>query len=219
MIALFAPLLLAAAARAAPAFVVESRRTIPGSGTTPLVLVVQSGSPWDDASLDRELAKVSAILARCERPLGETTVLSVRWSEDTLAKLREEDPYEAPAQLAAFDAPELPSGRPVGFLFSSGAIPSTAKAFNRTSSRALAARHPEAARLEGGFFITHDQGFRRARDVAPSYSTMAHELAHILGDFGHVPAPYNLMSDAEVPGAKTGDLNEAQCAAIRRYGR
>lgn len=213
-------LLLAAAAHAAPAFTVVERRSVPGAGDMPLVLVVESGSPWTDASaLDRELGKVSGILARCGRPLGETTVLTVRWSEEALAKLRDEDPYKAPAQLAAFDAPELPAGRPVGFLFSAGATPSTAKAFNRTSSRALAARHPEAARLEGSFFITADQGFRRAPDIAPSYSTMAHELVHILGDLGHVSGPYNLMSNAEVAGAKTGDLDDAQCAAVRSYGR
>jgi hypothetical protein len=219
LFALAAPAPAHAAAAGAPAFTVASRRVIPGAGATPLALVVEDGSPWNNlGALEAEVEKVSAIFARCGRPLGETQVLVVRWSADALARLRAEDPYKAPSQVSVMDEPQLPAGRPLGFLFSAGSVASTAKAFNRSAVEALARAHPEAARLKNTFWITADLEYRaRPKDIAPSYSMAAHELAHILGDLPHIDAPYNLMSNAEVPGAKTGDLDDAQCAAIRKY--
>lgn len=204
---------------AAPAFTVAAKRVIPGAGAAPLALIVEEGSAWNGLGvLEREVRKVSDIFARCGRPLGETQVLVVSWSPDALQRLRAEDPYKAPAQVSVMDEPQLPAGRPLGFLFAAGSVPSTAKAFNRSAVAALARAHAEAAVLKDTFWITADLELRaRPKDIAPSYSMAAHELAHIFGDLPHVAEPYNLMSNAEVPGAKTGDLSDAQCAAIRAY--
>jgi len=225
------PVAAAAAAPAAPvlkdppsfssgAFTVAARRAIPGTGATPLALIVEEGSAWNGLGVaEREVAKVSAIFSRCGRPLGQTQVLVVRWNPEALARLRAENPYKAPAQVSVMEEPQLPAGRPLGFLFAAGSVPSTAKAFNRSATATLERAHPEAAKLRDTFWITADLEFRvPPRDFAPSYSMTAHELTHILGDLPHVPEPYNLMSDSEVAGAKTGDLNDAQCASIRAFG-
>jgi len=50
-----------------------------------------------------------------------------------------------------------------------------------------------------------------------SYSTLAHELAHLFGDFDHINEMDNLMSNFEKPGSKTGRLNPEQCKMIQEH--
>jgi hypothetical protein len=230
MLALLAAVLLAAPARAAqaPLFEIVSRKVLyPASFlpvtpaaplTAPLALVVEAGSGWEAPGvLEGVLGKASAIFSRCGVTLGETEVLSARWSKEGLRRLNAVDPYAGPAEIAVMDEPLLPSRRPVGFFFATGSIPSTAKAYNATSVNAFKAQFPKAPLILDTFWITYDEGFRKPRpDTAESYSMAAHELTHILGDVGHTREHPNLMTDDDGPGSKSGDLTDAQCAAIRK---
>lgn len=232
MLALLAAVALAAPVRAVepsqPLFEIVSRKVIyPASYipatpaaklVAPLALVVEAGSGWEKPGvLEKELGKASAIFARCGVTLGETEVVSARWSKEGLRRLNVADPYAVPAEATVMGEPLIPSRRPVGFFFAKGSIPSTAKAYNATSVNVFKARFPEAASMLDTFWITYDEGFRPPKpDTAPSYSMIAHELTHILGDVGHTREHPNLMTDDESAGAKSGDLDDAQCAAIRQ---
>jgi hypothetical protein len=229
MLALLAALGLAAPVHAAdaPLFEIVSRKTIyPASfvpvtpaakQVAPLALVIESGTGWEAPGLlDKVLGKASAFFARCGVTLGETEVVSARWSKEGLRLLNVADPYKAPAEASVMPEPMIPARRPVGFFFAKGSIPSTAKAYNVSSTNVFNQRFPEAAAMSDTFWITYDEGFRPPKpDTAPSYSMMAHELAHIFGDIGHTREHPNLMTDDESAGAKSGDLTDAQCAAIR----
>lgn len=231
MLSLLAFVALAAPVRAAqppaPLFEIVSRKVIyPASFVpvtpaaplvAPLALVVEAGSSWEaPGTLEKELGKASAIFAQCGVTLGETEVVSARWSKEGLRLLNVADPYKAPAEASVMGEPLIPSRRPVGFFFAKGSVPSTAKAYNATSVNVFKQRFPEAASILDSFWITYDEGFRPPKpDTAPSYSMMAHELTHILGDVGHTREHPNLMTDDESAGAKSGDLDDAQCAAIR----
>jgi hypothetical protein len=223
-VALTAP----ARAQTPPRFTIVSRRAIdpasfipvtPAAPTVvPLELIVEEGSGWEvPGVLEPMLGKASAILSRCRVTLGGAEVLTVRWSADALALLNHEDPYKGPEQMSVLDEPTLPALRPVGFLFGRNSVPSTAKAYNKSSVDAFTARFPDAVRLLGTFWITRDQETRpRRADELPSFSIPAHELVHILGDLPHTPVRPNLMTESELPGSKTGDLDDEQCAAIHR---
>ena len=118
--------------------------------------------------------------------------------------------------MAVIDEPLLPAGRPVGFLFAKS-VPSTASAYNGDSVGRLSGTHPGAKRLLNTFWITIDQQVRaRPPDISESYSVFAHELTHLFGNLPHTPASPNLMTDADTPGAKSGDLLEEQCVEVRR---
>ncbi len=230
MFALALAALLAAPARAAgdaPLLTVVSRRTIatasfvpvsaPAPVTAPLSLVVEDGSGWDaPGRLEGVLGKASAIFARCGVALGDAEVVTVRWTPEALRRLNAVNPYAAPAETGVLSEPLLPRLRPVGFLFGR-TIPSTAKAFNQSSVEVFRRSHPEAAAMLDTFWITIDQETRpRRADELPSYSVFAHELTHLFGDLGHTPARPNLMTDADSPGSKSGDLLDAQCVEVRR---
>lgn len=220
--------LLAASARAQPPLVeVVSKRVIDpasfipvtpaGAASVPLALVVEDRSRWDaPGELEAVLGKASAILGRCGVTLGAAEVMTVRWSADVLGRMNHEDPYAAPVQSFILAEPRFPARRPIGFLFERS-IPSTAKAYNKESTDVFAARFPEAKNILDTFWITIDQLHRPLRtDEQASYSVFAHELVHILGNLPHTRAAPNLMTEAQSPGAKSGDLNDAQCVEIRK---
>lgn len=213
-----------------PLFSITSRRAIDpasfipvtpagatGATVVPLALIVEDGSGWETPGvLEAVLGKASAILSRCRLTLGGAAVLTVRWSPDALSLLNHEDPYHGPAQMSVMPEPAIPATRPVGFLFGRS-VPSTAKAYNKSSTDVFAKTFPEATRLLDTFWITRDQETRpRRADELPSFSVTAHELVHLLGDLPHTPARPNLMTESELPGSKTGDLDDEQCAAIQR---
>lgn len=202
-------------------------RTIPASAfspatpaaaqVVPLAIVVENGSPWTaPGTLERALGKTSAIFARCGVTLGDAQVLTVKWTDEGLKRLNKNDPYAGPAQIAVMDEPLLPTRRPVGFLFDKS-IPPVAEAYNDSSVNRFKGQFPAASKLLGTFWITQDELTRpRRKDEGPTYSVVAHELTHILGDLGHTDDTPNLMTNDESPNAKSGDLTDAQCAAVRR---
>lgn len=221
--------LMTASVRAAepPLFEVVSRRVIaPGAfvpatasapQVVPLALLVEDGSGWDAPGLlEHMLGKASAIFAQCRVTLGAAEVVTVRWTPEILRRLNNPDPYKGPAESAVMTDPLIPSRRPVGFLFGKNSVPSTAKAFNKSSTSVFASRFPEAKNILDTFWITVDWETRpRKVDEAASFSIPAHELTHILGDLPHTDASPNLMTNADGRGAKSGDLLPEQCEAIR----
>ena len=189
----------------------------PAAVVAPLALVVEEGSGWEaPGRLEAVLGKASAIFAQCGVSLGAAEVVTVRWSDEGLRRLNNTNPYDGPAQMAVMDEPLIPRRRPVGFLFGPKSVPSTAEAYNQDSVNAFG-RYPDAAKLLNTFWITFDEFTRKPRkDESPSYSTPAHELTHLFGNVGHTRASPNLMTDAEGPGAKSGDLLPEQCAEVRK---
>lgn len=230
------PVLPAAAADPAPKFAVVSRRVIEPSAflppadkaarAVPLSLVVEAGSPWSaPRALEAVLGKASAIFGACGLSLGRAEALTVAWTPRALDELNSQNPYFGPSQIHVIDEPQIPARRPAAFLFGPS-VPATASAYNLRSVGILSQSNPAAAKLLNTVWITSDWGSGKAWDpdyaggeIAPSFSVFAHELAHLFGNLPHIPEAPNLMTDADGPGAKSGDLNPAQCAEIRKlYG-
>jgi hypothetical protein len=218
---------LTAPARAAeaPLLVVVAERTIPPSAyvpapapgqiAVPLALVVEDGSGWDAPGLlEKDLGKASSVFAQCGVALGEAQVVTVRWSAEALRRLNDDDPYAGPSKMTVMAEPLIPKRRPVGFLFGKS-IPSMAEAYNKSTVDTFKGAHPDAALLLDTFWMTVDMQTRKLPSETPTYSLMAHELTHILGNLAHTTARPNLMNVDSTPGSSSGDLTPEQCAAIR----
>lgn len=218
-------LALPAAARQEPALrVLSARDILPASfipvspeqpKAPPMTLLVEQGSGFEAPGLlERMLGKASAILVPCGVSLGRARVRVVAWSARSLRELNIEDPYRGPAGLRVIADAAIPAERPLGLLFGARSIPSTAAAYNVSTGRSYSG-FPDFPKLVNTWWMTFDHESRAPRrDEAPSYSVAAHELVHLFGDLGHTDAAPNLMTNAETPGAKSGDLDAAQCAAV-----
>lgn len=188
------------------------------SATFKLALAAEQYSRWSDsATMLTTLEKVQKIIAACDIGISEVEYLVVTFSDDVLEPIRKPNPYKGPGELAMAQMNNLPRIRPLGFLFKDS-VPSTAKAYTRTSIDRLSSGTIDPRALLNTFFITHDWvDNSRVPGGTPSFDTTAHELAHLLGNIGHIALAPNLMSSLDGVGTKSGDLSQEQCAAMNTF--
>ena len=179
-----------------------------------LQLIVDEESDWAHvALLQKTLAKSSRILSRCRVGISQALVRKVRFSAEVIHALNNQDPYKGPSEVLLMGT-DLEATRPVGFLMDLKR-PSTAAAFNRTSIRRLSTTLSQVHVLAESFHITSDyRTNQRFPGALAGYDTFTHELAHLLGDLGHIPVRGNLMTSLDGRGAKGPGLTPEQCAAI-----
>jgi hypothetical protein len=184
----------------------------------PLALVANKNSYWSDRDKTRvAVDKLQQIFMTCDVAFSEVDFWVVKFSDDVLEPIRKPNPYKGPGEIAVAKLSNLPSVRPLGLLFATD-IPSTAKAYNAESVRRLRTATIDPSALLNTFFMTHDwYDNRRVPGGTDSYDTMAHELAHILGNMGHIDVFANLMSTYDGEGSKTGDLTPEQCELIQSF--
>ncbi len=186
----------------------------------PLSLVVESGSAWDDTTvIQKHLEKTSKILAKCDVRIYPVELTRVRVTPAAEALMRVNNPYAGAPELGFLNDSALPTQRPLGVLFGHRPYYQDAGAFPQTSVRGLSRLGIDHGPLEDIFFVT--EKYERdpvSRSYTATFSTFAHELVHVIGDItGHNMIVGNLMTSSDAPRAHSGDLNEEQCQAIRRY--
>lgn len=199
----------------------------PGAPDYELTLLVDQRGPWAGAlgraKLREGLLESAAIFARCGVNLRRAHVVET-WLDDALRDSFDPgaiNPYLPPPEVAVATRVAVPA-RPLVLALEKGST----RAFHKPAVERFVRQHPEnrhlldVATLSWSIARDYDERFF----VQPSYSLLAHELAHLLGDFGHVVSPVpNLMnsyegsSPREAGLAKSGDLLPEQCAAIASY--
>lgn len=184
----------------------------------PLQIFVDEGSEWaKPGEVAAQIRKASGIFRQCNVELGKTEIKVVKYSAAAVTALNNQNPYRGPSELVLMGG-ELTKVRPAVFLFGNQ-IASTAKAFSSTSISRLSMGSP--VDVKPLLNTTLLSGHHRTNDPIPgahsSYSTFAHELAHLLGDIDHVDLPGNLMSSRRAPGSKTSGLTPTQCEKIRQH--
>lgn len=190
----------------------------PGVQQIPLQLVVDETSKWAvNGELEAQVSKTSGIFRRCGIELGRVEIKLVRYSQATIDALNNPNPYRGPSEVILTKG-DLSDVRPLMWLFDNR-IASTAKAFNRTSIERLSRGSPVDVTplLHTSVMSGHHRTNTPIPGANPSYNTLAHELAHILGDLDHVDEADNLMSSRTVPNSKSGRLNPDQCKSIQEY--
>lgn len=183
-----------------------------------LQIVVDEASEWArPGEIEAQVKKASGIFRQCGVELGRAEIKVVKYSAAAVTALNNQNPYRGPSELVLMGG-DLTKVRPAVFLFGNQ-IASTAKAFTTTSISRLGQGSP--VDVKPLLNTTVLSGHHRTNDPIPgahsSYSTFAHELAHLLGDIDHVDLPGNLMSSRREPGSKTSGLTQAQCEKIRQH--
>ena len=221
---LFAVLLFSQLAFGETPWTTSRLQTIPaptavnGVQQIPLQLVIDEGSPWAAAGeMQRQIDLTRESLGPCGIDLGQIELRFVRYSDAVVNAITNASPYNPPAELALTEGDQT-STRPLVWLFNRQ-IPSTAKAYTRSAIDSLS--RTSTVSLDPILHTSVITASHMLGDpklgAAPSYTNLAHELAHILGNLDHVDERNNLMSDDRSANAKTGRLNPEQCAQIREY--
>lgn len=216
----FSCLLFSQVIMAEPAWRAERVEIIPAPTSSPdliqfpLQIIVDQKSAWaQNNALKSELAKTSAIFRTCGLEIGKVTVQYAKFDskELLLIKQRAEKHPELGLAEVGLVTDELKNIKPVAILLGKE-LGETAKAFNQKTIDVYAStmKGEEKKLLNLTVLAESHLNNSKVPNSDASYSNLAHELAHLLGNFGHIPEDDNLMSD----GKKSGKLNENQCQLI-----
>lgn len=187
-----------------------------GMKTFPLHLVIESKTKWDNpVVLKTLLASIQKTFKVCHRALGEVSMTTVELSQELIDVMVKENPYKAPGSYEL--AKNIDASTTVtGFLLASTSAPfDMAKAYTKKSVEFFVKTHGEDMnRLRNTFYISSrwvDNKY--APKAKADYSTLAHEVAHILGNLDHIDGKDNLMG----VDPRSSKLNPEQCAAIQNW--
>lgn len=178
-----------------------------------LQIVMDSRSEWAvPGMLTAQVAKASKIFRQCDVEFGEVEVKFVSFTPETIMGMNKESTSLAGERNLV--AGELSPTRPVIFLFGTQ-IPESARAYTSSAVKRLSFGGPKVESLKDVTILTGQHCSNKPVPGAQaSYSTLAHEIAHLAGDLPHTEDPNNLMTEGNV---KTGRLNAEQCEKIRQY--
>jgi hypothetical protein len=181
-----------------------------------LNFLVEAGTKWDgDAVMAEQLRRVTEIFSQCGVEMEFARVYTAKFKPQAQKMLRvPTNPYAAPPNAALLRYVHLP--RPLGFLYGSENTQGI-YAVNKASADLL----PQRASMLNTVWLS-EVAVQHLGPIAwnQGYVALAHELAHVLGNFDHTYfRDPNLMSSAFVGTiAKSGDLTPGQCEAIRTFG-
>ncbi len=203
---------------------------VPHNHPVDLFVGVDAGSSWSPggqitAQVVTELTKTVGILALCGFGFGNVNVLYFNYTAAGRAKVAgyaSSSPYDPPFEFALYQ--ELPARlRPMIILNQVG----YAEAFNANAvSRMVSIYGNQLINISNLSFLPYDTAvdYNARLYTQASFSLMAHEIAHVVGNLEHVrlSAP-NLMNDGvgttlqDAGHAMSGALNNSQCTALLKY--
>lgn len=153
-----------------------------------LILVVDENSLWKKENIQEHLDKTQRTLSLCDIQIRSIEFVNVDLPEKTIAQLQVENPYKGPAELKI--AKEgMPIDIVTGFMLRTIKSKSIAFAMNMSSviNSERYSNMPSFRPLLNTFWISDNHITNRSTPNAEkSYSTLAHELVHIVGDLGHL---------------------------------
>jgi hypothetical protein len=202
----------------------------PAEKTIELAFALDVRSAWGSSEkakfeLLEELRKTTAIFEQCAVRVGAVYVADVDYSDALRHNLTMDavSPYDPPAETQVLSALSSPV-RPLTLLIGDGYT----HVYNLNAVQGLEGTQPAArSLLDVVAYSWQIAGDYAAQHRAqPSFSLLAHELTHVLGNIEHVNIPQpNLMniydgaSPEEAGRAKSGDLLPEQCGAIHRFAQ
>ncbi|MCC2677805.1 MAG: hypothetical protein K0R29_381 [Pseudobdellovibrio sp.] len=210
--------------RANPHFTITAARVWQDASAQPesfnTVVLVDNESKWKSTSvMDAQLLKSSRIFEPCGVVLKKALVLNVSFTASGLAILGNErpDPSVGPAEILIARS-GLPANIMTGVLVKNRTRErDVAYAFNRSSVERASQSGKDWSSLLYSYWVSDKYISNPPQsDYVASYSTLAHELTHILGDLGHTDDYPNLMSNSDKAGSKSGALNREQCSEIKK---
>lgn len=184
-----------------------------------LIVVIDINSKWL-AKLNEEINKTQKTLALCDIQISSIELVKVSIPPKTINQLNIQNPYAGPPELKiALEG--LPNNILTAFLIDKYTRNGTAFAINRNSvlNSERYPTLPSWSPLENTTWITENFiPYSSAPGADKTYSTLAHEIVHIIGNLGHLENNQepNLMGGNDNV-AKSYALTQSQCDAIVNY--
>lgn len=190
------------------------------SKTIDLILLLDVDSLWaQDEVLNKELEKVNKSLSSCSLTIGTIYKIKIKVSEKMITQLNYSNPYEGPSEKKI--AKEgVPSELVTAFLIRKYTRRGHAHAYNLESiinSRRFGEGYGP---LLNTTWVSEDNlDPFSAPNALESYSTLSHELAHIIGNMGHIIAsgPNLMPLNPEEGFPHSHELNSDQCQKILNF--
>ncbi|MAZ50059.1 MAG: hypothetical protein CME65_15965 [Halobacteriovoraceae bacterium] len=186
-----------------------------------LTIILDLESKWaDDQIMNRELEKTQRSLGDCGIGINKVEFIQVTLPQKFKDQVLVNNPYlgmpEVPIGLEG-----IPERKLLGFLFQKIKPYGSAFAINLSSviRSERTTQFPSYRPLLGTFWISEENSVHTNVPMADAtYSTLAHEIVHIMGDLGHLEnnTTRNLMGGSDIAG-KNYSLTEAQCEAIMNH--
>ncbi|MBD66314.1 MAG: hypothetical protein CME62_13975 [Halobacteriovoraceae bacterium] len=185
-----------------------------------MVLVVDQNSKWSDQKVIEQINKTQKSLSHCGVQLKVLEIIKVDLPQKTLDQILVQNPYAGMPELKII-AEGKPENIIVGFLNRKIKKYGSAFAVNITSVKRSeqVPSIPSSRPLLNTFWISDNNiEHTSTPNALPSYSTMAHEIAHIAGDLGHLQDNLkpNLMGGNDAV-SKSDYLNPTQCEKINSF--
>lgn len=186
-----------------------------------LSIVVEKGSEWENNSnIKSHLERTELSLNSCDISIGEVKTIIVQVDNQKFSKLiAAKEIYKNPVPEVTLFEKSNRFATPTMFLLKARQF-YKGKAFAMTKGaidRALRFKN-DWRNLINTTFITDDKMSNRAHpNSTRTFSVVAHELGHIIGDLSHVYTNMNVMSGSDDRDSKSHHFNTDQCAAIRAH--
>lgn len=176
---------------------------------------IEVGSRFESNYLDSAIRKTQLSLNTCGISLKNIILDKIVFHEPEVSEIiKNESPYKPPMFIRILDLKQKPK-LPTAYLIKSRRNWLVAKAYIESSVAILnQSSQFDWSPLEN-VIIMNDRPDKTPY-AQPSYSTLAHELVHVLGDVGHISSETpNLMNNLDKPKTKNHSLNTQQCSAIK----
>ncbi|MDR3608649.1 MAG: hypothetical protein P4M08_14900 [Oligoflexia bacterium] len=203
---------------------------LPTRRTIDLYLAIEVGSPWLSGdtpvdALSSEIPKAIRIFNTCAFGFDQIHFLYLTYNAagaNQLSQFASSSPYDPPFEFALYQ--DMPASlRPMVIFNRQG----YAESFNLDAIGNLTPIYNvPISRIQDISFVPSDTafGYNARMLTQPSFSLLAHEMAHVIGNLEHIQIPTaNLMnvyqsgSTQEVGQAMSGDLDADQCQAILNW--
>lgn len=197
---------------------VEKTYSIATDREIEMTLIVDKDSKWaEPAILNREIRKTQRTLGVCGIGIKKIEFIHVTLPQKFKDQLLVNNPYLGMPEIP-IGVEGLPERKLVGILFQKVKRWGSAFAINLSSvlRSEQTTQFPSYRPLLGTYWISEESSTHTNVPLAdPTYSTMAHEIVHIMGDLGHIEnneSP-NLMGSSDYVG-KNYSLTAEQCESI-----
>lgn len=187
------------------------------SKTVPLTVIHLKNSKWEKSEVEKRIRRTETIFAQCEWTFSPIVIISLNheqgstvdvetyeWDNDysffSLRGFTDDDPLLQKPAMFLLDS-ERADRYQGGVSFRRGLIPE-----GSPDEKIL-----NFSLLFGSFAFEPQRSSGDLYRVG-KYEVMAHELAHLLFDVGHLETPNNLLTNIAYSNTRTNFISKEQCA-------
>lgn len=181
-----------------------------------ITLAAEKDSLWDnEIRVQSHIQRLQKTLNICGLQLKGYLVVNIKTNNDFELLLKSRSTQTPVIETKLFNESQQ-FNYPTVFLLSERKKYNTAKAYTDDFIDRMARINKNVSNLANTMWVSDNfESYKNTPNALPSYSVVAHEVAHILGVYGHVQTKRpNIMNSIDIKGTKNDQLNKSQCEEI-----